>query len=316
LSTDTHNNEDEFQKELVELFGQEAQEWLVQIDAALTELGSQPASDRHSQLVEAIVRAITSLGGSAATINLPDVERATFALLPFIEIIRDRTTATNQDYFTVRQQFSLVRASVGTATGIALDPDRPVEQPVSAPGAIDVVSLLNSLRELQETCARTRSWTRHLIQNAIRRLEQGAAEGKTQIEPDAVRRMLEELTGADDELYLDVQRALPDIKHMVDTVKARPSCRPLPTDDLMSWAHEVERLHKKAQHINAVTLVTFLAGLRNFFTLVAQRHLGLPPNRLEAVAARIMAVAEMTHEWVQSGQEEREAIVAILPAPR
>jgi chemotaxis protein histidine kinase CheA len=314
LSTDSHNNEDEFQKELVELFGQEAQEWLVQIDAALTELESQPAPDRHSQLVEAIVRAITSLGGSAATINLPDVERATFALLPFIEIIRDRTTASKQDYFTVRQQFSLVQASVETATGVASDSDRATAQAVSSPSAIDLVSLLSSLRELHETCARTRSWTRHLIHNVIRRLEQESAQGTTAVEPRAVRRMLEELTGADDGLYLDVQRTLPDIKRMVDTLKTRPSCKPLASDDLMPCAREVERLHKQAQHINAVALVTFLAGLRNFFMLVAQRHLGLPPNKLEAVGARIMAVLELTHEWVQSGQEEREAIVAILPA--
>jgi hypothetical protein len=316
LSTDTQNNEDDFQKELVELFGQEAQEWLVQIVAALTELESQPAPDRHSQLVEAIVRAITSLGGSAATINLPDVERATFALLPFIEIVRDRTTASKQDYFTIRQQFSLVKASVGTATGIVLDTDRTAEEPVSAPTAIDLVALLNSLRELQETCTRTRSWTRHLIHNVLRRLELEAAQGTTQIEPGAVRRMLGELVGADDELYLDLQRTLPDIKRMVDTVKTRPSCRPLASDDLMPCANEVDRLHKQAQHVNAVALVTFLAGLRNFFTLVAQRHLGLPSNRLEAVAARITAVLEMTHEWVQSGREEQEAIVTILPTIR
>ena len=59
-----------------------------------------------------VVRGITSLGGSAATVNLSDVERATFALLPFIDTLKDRTTATRQDYVTVREQFRIVIASV------------------------------------------------------------------------------------------------------------------------------------------------------------------------------------------------------------
>ncbi len=316
MSTDIQHNEDDFQKELVELFGQEAQEWLLQIDAALTELETQPAPDRHSQLVEAIVRAITSLGGSAATINLPDVERATFALLPFIEIVRDRTTASKQDYFTIRQQFSIVKASVVTATGVVLDTDPAAGEAASAPAVIEIAALLNSLRELHDTCARTRSWTRHLVNNVIRRLDQEAAHGTTQIEPAAVQRMLGELTGADDELYVDLQQTLPDIKRMVDTVKTRPSCRPLPSDDLTPCAHEVDRLHKRAQHINAAALVPFLTGLRSFLALLAQGRLGLPSNKLEAVAARIAAVLDMTHEWVQSGREEHEAIMTILPNVR
>lgn len=71
MSTEPEQTEDDFQKELIELFGQEAQEWLIQIHSALTELESQPDTDRHVQLVDAVVRGITSLGGSAATVNLP-----------------------------------------------------------------------------------------------------------------------------------------------------------------------------------------------------------------------------------------------------
>lgn len=45
VSTEPEQTEDDFQKELIELFGQEAQEWLIQIHSALTELESQ---DRKS----------------------------------------------------------------------------------------------------------------------------------------------------------------------------------------------------------------------------------------------------------------------------
>jgi HPt (histidine-containing phosphotransfer) domain-containing protein len=306
VSTETQHSDDEFQRELVELFGQEAQEWLVQIDAALIELEAQAAPDRHVQLVEAIVRAITSLGGSAATINLPEVERVTFALLPFIDIVRDRTTANKQDYFTVRQQFSVVTAAVREATGLAFGADPPADGRATTTTTIDLFGLLTSLRDLHETCARTRSWTRHLIQNVIRRLEQEAREGQAQVNSGSFQRMLEEL-------YLDLQRTLPEVRRAVDSLRARPACRPLPSDDLMPSLLEVERLHGRAQHIHAAAIATFLAGLRNFMTLLAQRRIGVGSSRLEAVVARIGSVLEMTPAWVQSGREEREAIMKVLP---
>ena len=71
MSAEPEQTQDDFQKELIELFGQEAQEWLVQIHAALVELESPPDSDRHSQLIDAVVQGITSLGGSAATVVCP-----------------------------------------------------------------------------------------------------------------------------------------------------------------------------------------------------------------------------------------------------
>ncbi|HEX2055390.1 MAG TPA: hypothetical protein VHF07_02780 [Nitrospiraceae bacterium] len=313
MSTDALQNDDEFQKELVELFGQEAREWLVQIDAALSELEAQAAPDRHIQLVEAIVRAITSLGGSAATINLPEVERATFALLPFIDIVRDRTTASKQDYFTVRQQFTVVTAAVREATGLQFAGDPPADGQVPGTAAVDLLSLLNALRELHETCARTRSWTRHLIQNVIRRLEEQAKNGAAQIDGGSFQQMIADLAETDDEFFLDLQRTLPDVRRTVETLKTRPDCRPLSSDDLMPTLMQVERLHGEAQHLHAVPIATFLAGLRNFVALLAQHRLGIGSNRLEAVAARIGSVLDMTHGWMQSGREEREAIMKVLP---
>ena len=136
-------------RKTIELFGQEAQGGL-QIHAALVELESLPDSDRHSQLIDAVVRGITSLGGSAATVSLPDVERATFALLPFIETIKDRTTATKQDFSTVREHFRTVIASVKVATGITLDID-PLPEAAPAPEPVlEFLHLLNALHQLRD----------------------------------------------------------------------------------------------------------------------------------------------------------------------
>ena len=82
---------DDFQKELVDLFVQEAQEWLQNIHVALDELQQSPAPERHAKLIETISAGVTNLGGSAATIDLPDVEQASFKALPLIEAIRGPT---------------------------------------------------------------------------------------------------------------------------------------------------------------------------------------------------------------------------------
>ena len=69
---------DDFQKELVDLFVQEAHEWLQNIHVALDELQQGPAPERHAKLIGTITAGVTNLGGSAATLNLSDVEHASF----------------------------------------------------------------------------------------------------------------------------------------------------------------------------------------------------------------------------------------------
>src|SRR6476661_8627205 len=61
---------DEFQKELVDLFVQEAHEWLQNIHVALDELQQGPPPERHAALIGTLTAGVTNLGGSAATINL------------------------------------------------------------------------------------------------------------------------------------------------------------------------------------------------------------------------------------------------------
>ncbi len=81
--------DDEFQKELIALFAQEAQEWLQQIHVALDELQQGPPADRHLKLAHTIKAGLTNLGGSAATINLHEVEQASFSGLPLVEAVED-----------------------------------------------------------------------------------------------------------------------------------------------------------------------------------------------------------------------------------
>ncbi len=312
MSTESDNNEDQFQKELVELFAQEAQEWLVQLHAALTELESQPTADRHIQIVDTIVRGITSLGGSAATVNLPDVERATFALLPFIDIVRDRTTATKQDYQTVRRQFRSVVASVMAATGLTLEIDAGGEENKSASTAADLVGILNALRDMQEARSRTHRCTRNLAHIVQRRLEQEVKQGTGHVERGIIQEILTEMNKGDDELLRMMHDALPGIGQLCGRLAQMKVPAMLQASELTPIIQQVERLHSFAKQVNATTLVTFLTGLGSFLTLVPQKQLVLASERFAAVERRIKKVVEMIQEWVDIGRDEREVIDRLI----
>ena len=103
---------DDFQKGLVELFVREAQERLQNIHVALDELQQGPAPERHAELIETISGGVTNLGGSAATINLPDVEHASFEAIPFIEALRDPHKAFSaQDFLSLCKQLGQVHTA-------------------------------------------------------------------------------------------------------------------------------------------------------------------------------------------------------------
>lgn len=314
LSIEPEQTEDEFQKELVELFGQEAQEWLLQIHSALTELEGQPDPDRHMQLVDAVVRGITSLGGSAATVNLSDVERATFALLPFIDTLKDRTTATNQDYVTVREQFRIVSASVTTATGMTLDLGPSSEVPPQSEPAADLLTLLNALRTLHDEHAAAGLPSRRLIPQVMQRLEQEARQGVGQMQATRFHQILVDLQGADEQFLGTLRQQLPAVAQSLTRLRREGLAVLEPDDVLGGCIQNLEQLQSIAKQANASPLVTFLSGLQSFLSLIVQRRVVLASQRVESVETRIHAVRATIEEWITAGQQEREAMGRLLPA--
>src|SRR4030095_8460579 len=65
---------------------------------------------------------VPNLGGSAATINLPDVEQASFAALPFIEAIKDPTKSLSvQDFLSLCRQLGQIHTALTNATGVSFE---------------------------------------------------------------------------------------------------------------------------------------------------------------------------------------------------
>ena len=98
MSIDSRTNPRRFSRELIEPLWAGGAGRARSDPFSGTELEGQPDLERYAQLVDVIVRGITSLGGSAATINLPDVEWTTFCAASLIDTIKDRTTVTAQDF--------------------------------------------------------------------------------------------------------------------------------------------------------------------------------------------------------------------------
>lgn len=313
MSAEPEKTEDDFQKELVELFGQEAHEWLIQIHSALTELENQPDLDRHTQLVDAVVRGITSLGGSAATVNLSDVERATFALLPFIDTLKDRTTATRQDYATVREQFRIVITSVTTATGITLDRGLSHDSTPQAEPTADLLTLLNALRTLQEDYSVTELSTRSLIPHVLQRLEHEARQGAEQIQATSFHQMLQELQAADAQCLQSLQQQLPDVAQSLSRLRTEGLTALEPGNMLSGCIQNIEHLQVIAKQAHVTPLVTFLTGLQCFLSLIVQHRLVITSQRMQAVETRIRAVLVTIEEWIAAGEQERDAMGRLLP---
>ena len=313
MSSESEQTQDDFQKELIELFGQEAQEWLVQIHAALVELASLPDSDRHTQLIDAVVRGITSLGGSAATVSLPDVERATFALLPFIETIKDRTTATKQDFHTVREHFRILISSVRVATGITLDIE-PSQESASAPEPVlEFLTLLNALHQLQDELAVQGSMSRSLIAQVLQRVEQEARQGTGQIQVAKFQELLMTVHHTDAQCLGALRQELPGIALHLSRLRAGGLAILSSDVGFDAPIQMVAGLQDIAKQTNATPLVTFLTGLQNFLTLVVQRRIEIAAHRVQSVETRILAVASMVEEWIADGQKEVEMMSRLVP---
>ncbi|MGQ0812660.1 MAG: Hpt domain-containing protein [Nitrospiraceae bacterium] len=300
-----------FDKELVELFAQEAREWLGQINAALNELGRGPATDRRAKLVETITNGLTNLGGSAATVDLPYVERATFSLLPFLESLRNPSSQTvSEDLAAFRHNLSYVTTALGKATGTSFEDTTPVET-VMAP-AVEPRSILHALRDLQRSQSQSPNADRQVVGVVIHRMEEALIRDSTLDAPE-LHALLDDLDGSDLQFLKLIHQQLPDLTQAIAGLRSE---RPALSNSDENWdetIHAVQRLREAAVMADAGPLLTFLSGLQAFVTIVTQRRIALAAKRIEAVESRLNGMMTMAQHWIEVRRLERAAIEKLLP---
>jgi hypothetical protein len=300
---------DDFQKELVDLFVQEAHEWLQNIHVALDELQQGPAPDRHQKLIDIITAGVSNLGGSAATINLPDVEQASFAALPFVDAIRDPTkTFSVQDFLSLCKQLGQIHSALTKTTGVSFE-ETSETAAESIRQTMPIPDFVRALQQLQQTQQLT---GRNLVHGLIDQLESQLRAGVDQVDVQALHDFLARVSDAEETFLRTVQQSLPALADKVRSL-ATNGTQQQSTEVLEASLRAVSQLRADAQQVNAAPVMIFLTGLQSLLSVIIQRRVSVAAKRLVAVEGRVRSMAGILQQWVELGQAERTAINKLLP---
>ncbi len=129
MATPMDTSEDQFQEEVLQLFAEEGLEWIKQIKVALQELESGVTLDKEKKHYDIILRSLTNLMGSAATVELAALQKLTLALVPLLQAMQTKKVPAKPEHFaTIRQGIALMYASVQV---LHMASQRTIVKPIS-----------------------------------------------------------------------------------------------------------------------------------------------------------------------------------------
>ncbi len=306
--------EGKFQKELIEVFVQEAQEWLQQIHVALDELQQGLAPNHHLKLAQIIKAGITNLGGNAATLNLSDVERASFSTLPYVEVVQDPAAKISaNDFIKLCKQLGHIHTALTRTTGVSFDSERAPASAGSLPVTILASDLLASLHGFQEGPAKSGSFHRNLVKTVIAQVEGLMNNGIRQCNLTSMREFFDRLAAEEEGFLQIVQQQLPSLTDEIVRLKYAVEVPGRSPARLPSMVEQVAQLKSAAQQVNASPAVTFFMGLHSFLTVVMQQRVVVAAKKYEAVESGLFECMKTIQGWVETGRAERTAISSVLP---
>jgi chemotaxis protein histidine kinase CheA len=306
---------DGFQKELVDLFVEEAHEWLQNIHVALDELQQGPAPERHNKLIQIILAGVTNLAGSAATIDLPDVKQASLAAIPCIEALRDPLKAISvQDFFTLCKQLGQIHTALTRATGLSFEGDESVATAQTVHVDLSPAKFMQALQELQEKQSSSVASGRHLIDSLIDQMEGQVQAGVERLDAGAIHGYLRRMSEAEESFLEAIDERVPEISKNMRALRMDGEGASSRMMALETSLHDVARLCREAQQVNAGPALMFFTGLHSLLTVVAQRRIHLAATRVESVKARLDMISGASRQWVEHGRMQRTAIDRLLPA--
>ena len=306
---------DDFRKELVDLFVQEAHEWLQNMHVALDELQQNPAPERYAELIGAILAGVTNLGGSAATINLPDIEQASFETIPFIEALRDpQKRFSVQDFLSLCKQLGQIHTALTRTKGISFKEDVSVAAGEAICESLASGEFLQALLELQKKQPSSITSERNLISSLIEQIEGQVQAGVERIDTMVIQGYLAQVSEAEESFLKAINKRVPEIFKNISDLKMNGDEASSRVVVLEASLQDVAQLRTAAQQVNAGSATMFFTGLHSLLTVVAQRRVFLASTRVESVAARLHAMGGGIREWVEHGRAQRAAINQLLSA--
>lgn len=311
MSNDT-TPDDDFQNELLGLFAMEAYEWLGQILTSLVRLEEVSHPSAAPDAIDAIVRGLTSLGGSAATVDLPGIQESVFSLLPVAEQLRTPDAPDAADgVASLRRVLGQITRDVAEST------KTPATVSFEAP-AVDLrraKDLLVALHDVRREHARTGLRPRQIFHAVIHRVQADLDRGVSRVDTDAIRQFCAEMAQADEDYVHRIVGVLPAIGASVSAIKATMAEPSRVSDE--QWkvlSVTLEQLVELSRQRHAPVAMHFFQGVSTFVRLVAERKIVMTPRRFELVEARVQAVAADVQQWGAAGQAERDAVAALMAA--
>lgn len=316
---------DPFQQEIIALFAAEAQEWIGQVESALHELEAGPPQFRCTKLFETIRNGVTNLGGSAATVERPDIEKLAFAMLPHLEAIegQGRVSSAGQ-CAALRESLEhlataiqrLIPSSV-PAAGADVQPAAAPAAAVSAPTPAAAPTaltgpIIDALIELQQTRAESAETTKALVDSLIQLPAGSASQGVVTGDRAAIVRNLKELDALDAQLLADVQQRMPNIQKAFSSLKADGAAAFASNGSLDGVLQDVVRLRDEAFAAGASSVMSFFKGLHSWLSLVVRQQIAVPAERFEAVESRLKSALTMTQQWVDVGRMKKANVEQFL----
>jgi chemotaxis protein histidine kinase CheA len=343
MSTDTSENQ--FQEEVLKLFAEEGLEWLGQCKTALEELESGPPPDRAAKLYDTILRCLTNLMGSAATVELAALQKVALALVPLLKALQNNKVASKPEHFdTLRQGLTLltsatqvlekadsktvvivnlesimrlqaehIQKSIAKVQGVVHAP------PASPKDTVDqdrksLATIVNAISNLTHRNSSSLEPVRNLVEIVLRKLHRLLGQDSTALTAGSVSSILFQLDGLDAHFLGETRRRQEIVKKALAELNHGKPDSEEQKRNLQDALHELALLHEMAREVGAVAMAKLLHGLETLLLQVVYKGVTLAPKRIEVIVSRVDALNTMAQQWVEMGQAEKAAIEkAIAP---
>ncbi len=333
-------NEDQFQEEVLKLFAEEGLEWVGQIRTALQELEKGAPPEREPKLYDTVIRSLTNLMGSAATVDLAALQKLALAMIPLLQAMHGKKVAPTPEHFaTIRQGLALLASAVQvldmaeskTVVTVNLESimqlqAEHIQRVVSklqgvapSPPKEDAFKERNFLARVVETLldlkhARPSSLepSRNLIEFVLRRLHRMLDQETTGITAATVSSLLHQIEGLDERFLGEIQQRLAAVMKVLKDLKSAGGKPEVQKRNLQDALREISFLYEMAGDVGAVAIAQFLHGLETLLLEVVYKGIALSPQRVDGVTSRVEAIITMAQQWVEMGRAENATIEKTL----
>ncbi|TLY22585.1 MAG: hypothetical protein E6K64_10640 [Nitrospirae bacterium] len=335
-------SEDQFQEEVLQLFAEEGLEWIKQIKVALQELESGATPDKEKKHYDIILRSLTNLMGSAATVELAALQKLTLALVPLLQAMQTKKVPAKPEHFaTIRQGIALMYASVQVlhmasqrtivkanlesimqlqADGLqrtvakvqGISKAAPATKRPVSPEATYLGKIVQALLDLKHVRPSSLEPSRNLVELVLRRLHRLSDQESAEVTAASVASILHQLEGLDERFLEETRRRVEMLKQVIAGLKAGTRDPHLQKANLQGGLRDISLLYETAREVGATPIVQFLHGLETLLLEVVYKGVALVPQRVEVVAARVDTLVTMAQEWVEMGRTEQAAIEKAL----